>query len=199
MREYLRFTSKTIPVALNGKAKDLALRAAQNTPKTKLTLSQFKKQQTDQEFITFVAKRIFDRRGGGRVFSEIRRATAETMAKKRLQKGYMRSGYVKAANAFKAVKDASKAPRITLEGRFENTKAETKQATERNLAALFDIEWSAKGSADSSQKQAIVTPAIAKAVAFVTADMRAYILRKMEQQAKKNSASTVRAIAGVFR
>lgn len=202
LKDYLRATSKDLVTALNGKAKDLALRAAQHTPKSKMTYPQFRKQQADPEFITARAKIIFDRRGGaggGRQFSEIRRATEAAMAAKKFQRGYMRSGFVKAATAFKVVKDASKAPRMTLEGKFDNTHATTKTATAKSLAAVFDVTWAAKGGNDQSQKQAIVTRPMGKAIQIVTADMRIYLERKMEKNAKAITATTGRAILKAFR
>lgn len=194
MREYLRFTSKAMPVALNGKAKDLALRSAQNTPKSKMTNAE----HTALKKTPGYAAAILRNRHGGRFTREQWDAERARLLKSRLGKGFMKSGFVKASKLFRNTADASKAPAQTA-AQFDLSNATAKQATERNLAALFDIEWTGKGPDDAAQKQAIVTPAVAKAVAFVTEDMRRYVLRKMEQQAKKNSASTVRAIAGVFR
>lgn len=194
LKEYLRFTSKLMPVALNGKAKDLALRAAQNTPKSVMTNAEHTARKKSFAFVTFKTK---EKHGPGFTRAQ-RREEFERLQKTRLGKGFMKSGFVKASKLFRNTKDASKAAPQNATG-FDLSRATAKHATESSLAALFDIEWKGKGDKDASLKQAIVSPAIAKAVAFVTADMRAYILRKMEQQAKKNSASTVRAIAGAFR
>lgn len=198
LRQYVRMTSKAFPVALNGKAKDLALRAAQRTPKSQMTAAQFKKQQTDPEFVGFIAKRIFDKRGGGRTYQQIYERTEGTMALRKFSKGYMRSGYVKASKQFRNTKDASSAAAQVVLGKHDGTKANVKQATERVLAAAFDIGWSAKNEKDASAKQAIVDRPIAAAIRFVTEDMRKYILRKMEQEAKKISATTARAVGKVF-
>lgn len=198
MRDYLAMTSKSTKDALNGKARDLALRSAQRTPKSVMTAAEFKRQQTDPELVTARAKAIFDRRGGGRLFSEIRRATEATMAKKRFGKGYMRSGFTKAALKFKNT-EASTAASVRLEGQHERTKATAKNATERSLSALFDIEWGAAGGTDASEKQAIVDRPMAQAVRYVVADIQKYIAKKQQQHAKKITASAGRAIMRAFR
>lgn len=183
LKEYTRYTSKTIPVALNGKAKDLALRSAQNTPLSKMTNAEHTRLKKSPAY----AAGILRRRHGGKFNKEQWEAERARLLKSRLGKGFMKSGFVKASRQFRNTADASKMKPAAVDA-FANSKAVVKTANEQTMAALFDISWKGKDGQDAKEKQAIVSPAIAKAVSFVTADMQAYVAKKLGKKAAEVSA-----------
>lgn len=184
LKEYIATTSRDMVTALNGKAKDLALRSARATPITKETAAAHKAMMTSPAFITHSTAK---KHGKGFTMAQ-RQAVAEKLAKRRLGKGYMKSGYVKAGNSFKNTGDAS---RIRAEARADPSqpsKARVRQASRNILAAVSEISWKATGSKDASEKQGIVSESLASGAAFVVKDMEDYLARKMGATAKKVSA-----------
>lgn len=184
LKRYGAVCSKTWPQVLNGKSKDLAFRAAQATPLTKASAADHKKLMRSPEYVTF---RTVKKHGKGFSIAQ-RQEVAAALDKTKLGKGYMKSGYAKAGQAFKNVGDAS---RIRAEARADPSqpsKARVIQATPNLLAAVSQVTWKAKGQGDASEKQGIVSPALAKAAAHVVADIEGYLAKKMGAEAKKVSA-----------
>lgn len=183
LKRYLASTSKTLPVALNGKSKDLAFRAAQATPITNASQAEHKKLMRKPEYVTF---RTVKKHGRGFTMAQ-RQEVAAALESAKLGKGYMKSGYAKAGHAFKNVGDASRVKAEARADPSQPSKARVTQATPNLLAAVSQVTWKAKGKGDAGKKQGIVSPALAKAAAHVVADIETYLSRKMGAEAKKVS------------
>jgi hypothetical protein len=180
-----------MPVALNGKIRDVMFRAAQFAPITKLTQAQFTKQQTKPEFVGKVAKEIYNRRGGisgGAGFGQIYRATKETMARRKLGRALMKSGFAKAGSKIAAAGDASVVKPIKHERGLRASVSSAKSATPGRLIAEAGAKWFADSGKDKAQKQAIVDAALARGVSFVVADMETYVAGKLGKKAREVSA-----------
>jgi len=112
----------------------------------------------------------------------------------------MRSGYYKAAAKFRVVDaartGAQSAPAILASD--SPSKANIRAATESLLSAVADVSWKAKQGGDKAEKERIVDGGMRRALPIVTADMVKYINRKLEQEAKKVSATVAKSVSKVF-
>ena len=199
LKDYVRLSSKQLPAIINGKAKDLMIKAGKETPITTMSPADYEAQiRKNPAIATARANAQYGRGGWTR---EQRTEIWQKMQKSRLSKGFMRSGFYKAGAKFRvadpARTGAQKVPAILSSD--SPSRANIRTATESIMSAVSDVSWLGKSPLDASEKQRIVERGIAKAVPIVTADMRKYIQRKLEANAKKVSATAIRAVGKAFR
>jgi hypothetical protein len=192
LKEYLKYNNRTIPQILNAKTQDLMFKAGKETPLSKMTPEKFKQQQTAPANIAKVAREIYKKRGGfssGVGFGQIYRATKESMAKRKLGRGFMRSGFFKAGQKIRNA-DPSRIGKQSAQSfdPSQPSRAVVTEATPSRMESLATVQWKAKNGRDASEKQAIVDAPLAAAVGKVAADMWVYINRKMTGKAREVSA-----------
>jgi hypothetical protein len=183
MAQYVNLTDKNLMEAVNGKARDVCLRAAQKQGFA--DRGKIKEVVTNPRWISWYCNQYF---GPGNWDKDDFIRVGKLAASRRLSSiKYMRSGFVKCSKKFPKT-PASIEANQTINEKHPGTSAETTQAVEKALTASLKIMWTANNASDAHNKQKILNESFNAGLSFVTADMKKYIERKQTKLAKLFSA-----------
>lgn len=177
--DYQKASGKEFPQVINDKAKDVAFRAIQFTPKARLNkLKKWEPGGTSYAGKLLHARATMGTRLGKAKKGEGNKPLAQKLYASRLNsRGYIAAGWLKAAQDLGG-KSRSRLVKLKPGGRA--SKGGAKKATLNRLYAdIFNVA----DGADIVGKDALV-----RAVDFVAKDMQVYIDRKLSPIAKKHSA-----------
>lgn len=188
-KAYLQKTSKKMEEAINWKASDLMLTAAQQTPKTKLRPEVVKAWAQRPRLVTYRTGRKFGNSEGKGWTRPQWDLVRSAMAAKELGKGFMRSAWVKAARKIPLTLKGKKLRGDDLEAaRLTKSRADVRAATGKIKEIAASLYWDARSDKDAAKKQEIVTSALAKALPIVTKSMIDYLNKENVKNAKSVSA-----------
>lgn len=213
-RKYLRVTSRTMEVALNGKMRDVMFMAAKHCPEQ----AQFSQADHDRNrspaFVTFktiqryghnpqgstssrrtlksgkTAKVKGSFKGPGQLWGMTERNKIARRLRRRHNalRGYIASAFVKAALVFPPAASTVKRPKKgNYKGRLTGA-ANVVFANPNALISQVSTYWGAKDTRDAGQKYAIARRALQLGIQAVTEDMEKYMADKMNKAAREASA-----------
>lgn len=179
LKQYQKVSNKTFVRVINDKAKDVALRSVQFTPKArKNKITKYEPNGRRYPRKLLHARATQGTRLGKAKKGEGNKALAEKLYKSRLQsRGYIAAGWIKAARELGAPPPRGVAQ---LQPGGRAAKGTALKATDLKL--FCDIFNMALGA------ETVGLEPLQRAIRFVTADMQKYIDRKLAPVAKRYSS-----------
>ena len=179
LKQYQQASNKTFSEVINKKAKDVALRSVQFTPKARLNkIRKYEPNGRSYARKILHARATMGTRLGKAKKGEGNKPLAEKLYKSRLQsRGYIAAGWIKAA------RDLGAPPPRGIAKLQKGGRANKGKAIKATPAKLFcDIFNMSIGA------ETVGLEPLKRALDFVRKDMQKYIDRKMAPVAKKYSA-----------
>jgi len=213
MKEAIRTSSRSAATVINGKHQDLLYKAYEKTPISKPTIMEGL--TNPPAFVTsmvtrFKARAIFKASIKKAAKAETRLARIKDVQDNyralwwnRIQgkppgREFLRMGFVEAGKRFKRV-NAQREGKVfakPLSSTKRPIKAGIREAagTGSMQVSASEIRWKAKGKrpGDASEKERILSTALARAIPAVTADTRRHMADKLAKDLAKHSAKGAR-------
>lgn len=214
MSDYLSSTSRALPVALNGKLRDLMFRAA--------ALSPLGRSKAEYRASIFAPPRepvrsgVARPRGGAAIYERdanprgVRavvvwrlRQRGELVGRDAVAKGikylgsgrgYAKSGYIKAQRAIPRNEAAACGNVPMSAAKFSRASARVKLASPAFLYASAAVQWLATSARDAGGKQAVQDLSIRDAMVEQTREIARYVAKKQQQLADRVSARGVHGV-----